>query len=143
MEIWHQTEGKVDYFLSGAGTTGTFTGNARRLKELKPGLKAYLAQPDSPFHGIEGMKHLDSTIVPGIFDKELPDGIIRVRTEDCYEMVRYLARKQGLLVGISSGANLLAASRLAKQVEGKAMIVTILCDGGYHYFGEPVWSGLL
>lgn len=139
-EIWRQTEGKVTHFIAGLGTTGTFVGTARRLKEFNPQIRAISMQPDSPLHGLEGMKHLETAIVPGIYDAKLADANVEVTTEDAHEMTRRLAREEGLLVGVSAGANVFAAVRLAKTLKDKAVVVTILCDGGNRYLSENFWD---
>jgi cysteine synthase B len=140
-EIWGQTGGRVKHFLAGVGTSGTFTGTVRRLRELNPNLRAVLMQPDSPLHGLEGMRHVETSIVPGIFDRSLADDHIAVSTEDAQEMTRRLAREEGLFVGISSGANVLAALRYAQQLPPGSVIVTVLCDGGGRYLSEDFWGG--
>jgi cysteine synthase B len=123
------------------GTSGTFTGTAERLK--KEGVKAILMQPDSPFHGLEGMKHMESTIKPGFFDYSLADEIVTVNTEDAYIMTRRLTREAGLFVGVSSGANVHAAVEFAKKLKEPSVVVTILCDNGNRYLTEPVWEKIL
>jgi cysteine synthase B len=135
-EIWTQTEGRVTHFLTGLGTSGTFTGVVRRLRELKADLNAVAVQPESPLHGLEGLKHMASASKPGIYDGSLVDGVIEVSTEDALEMSNRLAREQGLLVGPSSGANVFAARKLAHSLSIEAVIVTILCDGGERYLSE-------
>ena len=139
-EIWEQTGGRVTHFLAGVGTSGTFTGTVRRLKELKPNLKAVLMQPDSPLHGLEGMRHVETSIVPGIFDPSLADERVEVSTEESQEMMRRLAREEGLFVGVSSGANVAAALRYARGLASGALLVTVLCDGGGRYLGEEFWG---
>jgi cysteine synthase B len=139
-EIWRQTQGKITYFVAGLGTTGTFVGTARRLKELNPKIQMISMQPDSPLHGLEGMKHLDTAIVPGIYDASLADENVEVTTEDAHEMTRRLAREEGLLVGVSAGANVFAAARLARELKTDAVIVTVLCDGGGKYLSENFWN---
>lgn len=139
-EIWWQTHGEITHFVAGLGTTGTFVGNTRRLKELNPNLRAYSVQPDSPLHGLEGMKHLDSARVPGIYDANLADENLEIATEDAQGMTRKLAQKEGLFVGISSGANVFAALRLAEKLKEKSVIVTVLCDGGGKYLSESFWD---
>jgi cysteine synthase B len=141
-EIWEQTEGRVTHFLSGIGTSGTFTGTVLRLRELNPSLKAVLMQPDSPLHGLEGTRHLETSIVPGIFDKTLVDERVEVSTEDAQDMARRLAREEGLFVGVSSGANVLAALRYARGLAPGSVVVTILCDGGGRYLSEEFWGDL-
>jgi cysteine synthase B len=139
-EIWRQTEGRVTHFVAGLGTTGSFVGATRRLKEFNASLRAISVQPDSPLHGLEGMKHLETAIVPGIYDAGLADENREVSTEDAQEMTRRLAREEGLFVGISSGANVFAAVRLAREIKESAVIVTILCDGGGKYLSENFWD---
>jgi cysteine synthase B len=139
-EIWQQTKGRITHFLAGLGTTGTFVGTVRGLKKFNPQLQAVAMQPDSPLHGLEGMKHLGTAIVPGIYDPHLADETIEVATEDAQRMTRRLARQEGLFVGVSSGANVYAAIRLAERLSGEAVIVTILCDGGGKYLSESFWD---
>ena len=132
-EIWEQTEGRITHFIAGLGTSGTFVGTTRKLKELNPAIRAISMQPNSPFHGLEGLKHMATAIVPGIYDPGLADENVEVATEDAQEMVRRLAREEGLLVGTSSGANVFAALRLARSLPDGSIVVTILCDGGERY----------
>lgn len=139
-EIWEQTNGRVTHFLVGVGTSGTFTGVVRRLRELKPTLRAVLMQPDSPFHGLEGMRQLETSIVPGIFDAGLADERIEISTEDAQEMARRLARDEGLFVGVSSGANVLGALRYAQRLPSGSVVVTVLCDSGGRYLSEDFWE---
>lgn len=141
-EIWEQTRGRVTHFLSGVGTSGTFTGTVLRLRELNPNLKAVLMQPDSPLHGLEGTRHLETSIVPGIYDPALADERVEVSTEDAQEMARRLAREEGLFVGVSSGANVSAALRYAKGLAHGSVVVTVLCDGGGRYLSEEFWGDL-
>ncbi len=130
LEIWQQTGGRVTHFVAGLGTSGTFVGTTRRLKELSPALHAVAVQPDSPFHGLEGLKHMDTAIVPGIYDPHLADQNLAIKTEDGLNMAQRLAREEGLLVGNSSGANVFAALQVAQSLNREAVVVTILCDGG-------------
>jgi cysteine synthase B len=139
-EIWWQTNGRVTHFVAGLGTTGTFVGTTKRLKELNPLLRSISMQPDSPLHGLEGMKHLDTAIVPGIYDPLIADDNVEVATEDAQAMTRRLAREEGVFVGVSSGGNVHAAIKLAEQIEGDAVVVTILCDGGSKYLDDPFWG---
>lgn len=139
-EIWQQTRGRITHFLAGLGTSGTFVGAARRLKELNPNLRAVSMQPDSPLHGLEGMKHMATALVPGIYDETLADENVEVATEDAQEMTRRLAREEGLFVGVSSGANVHAAIRLARTLPPESIVVTILCDGGGKYLNERMWD---
>jgi cysteine synthase B len=135
-EIWEQTEGRVTHFVTGLGTSGTFVGVVRRLRELNPKLKAFAVQPESPLHGLEGLKHMATATVPGIFDPGLVTHTLEVATEDALLMTSKLAREEGLLVGPSSGANVFAAWRLASSLREPAVVVTVLCDGGERYLGE-------
>ncbi len=139
-EIWAQTGGRITHFLAGLGTTGTFIGTARRLKEFNPKIQAISMQPDSPLHGLEGMKHLETAIVPGIYDAKTADENVEVATEDAQIMTRRLAREEGLFVGVSAGANVFAALRMAKELKEDAVIATILCDGGGKYLNEKFWD---
>jgi len=132
-EIWEQTEGRVTHFLAGLGTSGTFTGTTRKLKKLNPRICAVAMQPDSPLHGLEGLKHMATAAVPGIFDPTLADLNVTVSTEAAQKMVERLAREEGLLVGTSSGANVFAALELARSLPEGSIVVTILCDGGERY----------
>jgi cysteine synthase B len=140
-EIWEQTGGSITHFLAGLGTTGTFTGVGRRLKEYNPQIRLVSMQPDSPLHGLEGMKHMATAIVPGIYDPSLADEAVEVATENAQEMTRRLAREEGLFVGVSSGANVFAALRLAQNLPPGSTVVTILCDGGGKYLSEQFWEG--
>lgn len=139
-EIWEQTEGRITHFIAGLGTSGTFTGTARRLKEFSPSIRAISMQPDSPMHGLEGMKHMKTAIVPGIYDSTIADENVEVSTEDAQAMTRRLAREEGLFVGVSSGANVFAALRLAQALPSGSVIVTVLCDGGSKYLSEHFWE---
>jgi cysteine synthase B len=132
-EIWKQTAGRVTHFVAGLGTTGTFVGVVRRLKSFNPRLRAIAMQPDSPLHGLEGLKHLQTAMVPGIYDSRLADENVEVGTGDALVMTQRLAREEGLFVGPSSGANVFAALRLASTLSEEAVVVTILCDGGEKY----------
>lgn len=140
LEIWEQTAGRVTHFISGLGTCGTFVGVTRRLKELNPRIRAISMQPDSPIHGLEGLKHLPTSKMPGIFDPTLADLKVEVPTEEAQEITRRLAREEGLFVGVSSGANVLAALRLANELPPGSVVVTILCDGGERYMSEEFWK---
>jgi cysteine synthase B len=138
-EIWEQTQGRITHFIAGLGTSGTFVGNTRRLKEFNPSIKAISMQPDSPMHGLEGMKHMATALVPGIYDSELADEQVEVSTEDAQETARRLAKQEGLFVGVSSGANVFAALGLARNLPKGSVVVTILCDSGSRYMGEEFW----
>jgi cysteine synthase B len=141
-EIWEQTEGRVTHFVSMLGTTGTFVGTTRRLKELNPQVRCVSLQPDSAFHGIEGAKHLPSAMVPGIYDSSLADENIAISTEDAHAMARRLAREHGLLVGVSAAAAVVGCLRVAGRLskEEPATIVTVLCDSGDKYLSERFWT---
>lgn len=139
-EILSQTEGKITHFVSGTGTAGTFTGCVKRLKEYNPQIKAVMMRPDSLFHGIEGIKHPSAHVKSSFFDETLADEVVEISTEEAYEMTKLLARKYGLFVGISSGANVLAALKTAEKAPEGSVIVTILCDGGGRYLSNPLWE---
>jgi cysteine synthase B len=141
-EIWQQTEGRITHFVAMLGTSGTFIGTARRLKELNPKIRCISLQPDSPFHGIEGAKHMASAIVPKIYDAELADEDIGIATEDAYSVSKRLAREEGLLVGVSAGAAVAGCLQVAKKLAGgeKAVFVTILPDSGDKYLSERFWE---
>jgi len=139
-EIWWQSHGRITHFVAGLGTTGTFVGTTRRLKEFNRFTQSIAVQPDSPLHGLEGVKHLATARVPGIFDASLIDESFTVATEDAQAMTRRLLREEGLFVGPSSGANVLAAVRTAEKLDQDAVIVTVLCDGGGKYLGEEFWK---
>ena len=141
-EIWRQTQGSVTHFVSMLGTTGTFVGTTRRLKELNPRIRCISLQPDSAFHGIEGAKHLPSAIVPRIYDSALADENMEITTESAHAMARRLAREHGLLVGVSSAAAVVGSLEVAENLKKnqKATIVTILCDSGDKYLSERFWS---
>ena len=139
-EIWDQTEGRVTHFVAGLGTCGTFNGVGRRLKELNPAVRAISMEPDSPIHGLEGLKHLPTSRMPGIFDPTLADETVEVETEEAQAMTRRLAREEGLFVGVSSGANVVAALALARELPPDSVVVTILCDGGERYLSERFWA---
>ena len=132
-EIWEQTAGRITHFIAGLGTSGTFVGTSRRLKELNPAIRVISMQPDSPLHGLEGLKHMATALVPGIYDPQLADENVAVATEAGRQMAGRLAREEGLLVGASSGANVFAALRLAKSLPTGSVVVTILCDSGEKY----------
>jgi cysteine synthase B len=138
-EILEQTGGRITHFVAGLGTSGTFVGVGRRLRAANADVKLVSIQPDSPLHGLEGLKHMDSAIVPGIYDPSLADEDVRVGTEEAFDYTRRLARHEGLLVGISSGANLDGALRVARAT-ADAVIVVIFCDGGDKYLSERFWD---
>ena len=138
-EIWEQTEGRVTHFVAGLGTSGTFTGNSRRLKELSPAIRCISFQPDSPMHAIEGLKHMGTAMVPGIYDDTIADETLTIRTEDAYQACLRLSRDRGLFVGLSSGAAWVASERVAELVKG-GVVVTIFPDGGDKYLSEGPWT---
>ena len=138
-EIWRQSEGKITHFVAGLGTSGTFMGTTRRLKELDPRIVTIAMQPDSPFNGLEGLKHMPSAIRPGIYDPQLPDIIHAVRTEDAHEMARRLARLEGLFLGISAAAAVVACIDLARELN-EGVVVTVLPDNGFKYLRERFWK---
>jgi cysteine synthase B len=138
-EIWEQTEGEVTHFVAGLGTSGTFVGTSTRLKELNPEIKVVSFEPDSPFHGLEGMKHMGSAIVPPIYDPMIADENRATPTEDAYTMVKRVAREEGILIGISAGAAVATALEVAREIEG-GTVVTILCDGADKYLSDNFWD---
>jgi cysteine synthase B len=149
VEIWQQTEGRITHFVAGLGTTGTFVGVGRRLREYRRDIQLISLQPDSPFHGLEGLKHLETAIVPGIYDPTLADANLPISTEDAYAMARRLAREEGLLVGVSAAAAVVGSLRVAEAIlrdaetrgiEPHAVIVTILCDSADKYLSERFWD---
>jgi cysteine synthase B len=143
-EIWQQTEGRITHFVSMLGTSGTFMGTTRRLRELNPTIRCISLQPDSSFHGIEGAKHMVTAIVPRIYDPALANDNLDIATEDAYAMARRLARECGLLVGISAAAGVYASLKIAERMELRrdqlAVIVTILPDSGDKYLSERFWT---
>ena len=138
-EIWEQTGGRGTHFVAGLGTSGTFVGTSRGLRERNPQVRTYAVQPDSPLHAVEGLKHMATSIVPGIYDPSLADEDLRVSTEAAQAMTRRLAADHGLLAGVSSGAALAAALRVAASVHD-AVVVTVFPDGGTRYLSEPFWE---
>jgi len=138
-EIIEQTSGRLTHFVAGLGTSGTFVGTGRRLRKFNPAIKLISFQPDAAFHGLEGLKHMASAIVPGIYDPTLADADLRIDTERAYRMVRRLAREEGLLAGISSGAAVAAMLDVAKGLE-RGVIVTVFPDGAEKYLNEPFWG---
>lgn len=139
-EIWEQTNHKVTHFVAGLGTTGTFVGTSRRLKELNPSIVCVSFQPDSPLHGLEGMKHLKTSIVPGIYDPKIADGQLTIFTEEAYEMVKRLAREEGLFVGISAGAAMAATLKVASNLKS-GVVVTVFPDSGARYGSDHFSDG--
>ena len=139
LEIAEQTVGRITHFVAGLGTSGTFVGAGRRLRQLLPSVRLVSVQPDSPLHGIEGLKHMATAIVPGIYDPDLADESLEVPTEQAYRLTRRLAREEGLFVGPSSGAALAGSLRVAASLE-RGVIVTVFPDGGDRYLSENFWS---
>jgi cysteine synthase B len=143
VEIWQQTAGRVTHFIAGLGTSGTFMGATRRLKELNPAIQAISFQPDSPFHGLEGLKHMGTSIVPAIYNPHLADRNLEIETEAAYDMAKRLAREEGLLVGISAAAAVVASLKIAKEEAAagrRAVIVTVLPDSAEKYLFERFWE---
>jgi cysteine synthase B len=141
-EIWEQTRGEITHFVAGLGTSGTFIGTTRRLREFNPHIRCVSMQPDSGFHGLEGLKYMPTSIVPSIYDAAIADENVEVQTEDAHAMVKRLAREEGLLVGVSAGAAVFAAARIARSLprDQRAVIVTILPDSGEKYLSDKFWS---
>ena len=145
LEIWEQTERRVTHFVAGLGTSGTFVGTGRRLRELNADITLASVQPDSPFHGLEGLKHMETAMVPGIYDDSIAHHDLRASTDDAYAMTRRLAAEEGLLVGISSGAAVAGALQMLRDSRaaadgGSAVVVVILPDGGERYLSESFWN---
>jgi cysteine synthase B len=138
-EIIEQTGGRITHFVAGLGTSGTFVGTSRRLKQYNPAIRTISFQPDSPFHGLEGLKHMESALVPAIYDPSIADEDLRVSTEEAHRLVRRLAREEGLMVGISSGAALAAALAVGRQLHS-GVIVTVFPDGAEKYLSEKFWT---
>ena len=138
-EIWSQSRGQVTHFVAGLGTSGTFTGTSKRLKELNPNIRVVAMQPDSPFNGLEGLKHMDSAIKPGIYNPELADSELAVGTEESYEMARLLAQREGLFVGFSAAAAVVASIRVARDLYS-GFVVTVLPDSGLKYTSDRFWN---
>lgn len=138
-EILEQTDGRVTHFVAGLGTSGTFMGTGRALRASNPAIRLISFQPDSPFHGLEGLKHMETAMVPAIYDSSLADEDLRVGTEEAHRMVRALAREAGLLVGISAGAALAAALQVASRLE-HGVVVTVFPDGAEKYLSESFWT---
>jgi cysteine synthase B len=139
IEIWRQTQGRVTHFVTGLGTSGTFMGVTRRLKELNPAIRCISMQPDGPLHGLEGLKHMPTALVPGIYHPDVADAEVHVDTEDAHGMALRLAREEGVLVGVSSGANMVAAMRLAAGLK-HGVVVTVFCDSAAKYLSESFWQ---
>jgi S-sulfo-L-cysteine synthase (O-acetyl-L-serine-dependent) len=136
-EIIQGTDGRVTHFIAGLGTSGTMMGVGRYLREYSPEIQLVAVQPDTAFHGLEGLKHMPSAIQPNIYQPDLPDRIIEIETEAAYEMVRHLSREEGLFTGISSGASALAALKVARELD-EGTVVTVFPDAGYKYLSEKM-----
>ena len=142
-EIWEQTEGQVTHFAAGLGTSGTLMGAGRRLKQCNPAVEIVSIEPDSPFHGLEGLKHMQTAIQPGIYDPDFADRRLGIRTETAHAMARRLAREEGYLVGISAAAAMVGCLDIAEELarQGQpATIVTLFPDNAYKYLSEAFWS---
>jgi S-sulfo-L-cysteine synthase (O-acetyl-L-serine-dependent) len=139
VEIFEQTERRITHFVAGLGTSGTFMGAGRRLRELKPGVRLISMEPDSPFHGLEGLKHMETAIVPGIYDPAFADEQMSISTEEAHAMAKRLVRSEGWFVGISAAANVAAAMKVAERID-EGVIVTVLCDDGSKYLSEKFWD---
>jgi len=142
LEIWEQTRGQITHFVAGLGTSGTFCGTTRRLKELNPKIRCLSFEPDSSFHGLEGLKHMATAIVPAIYDATLADENLEIQTEDAHRIAKRLAREEGLLVGVSAGAALWASMMVARRIpkNERAVIVTVFPDSGDKYLSDRFWS---
>jgi len=139
VEIWEQTGGRITHFVAGLGTSGTFVGAGRRLHELDPDVHLIAVQPDAPFHGLEGLKHYATAMVPGIYDATLAEAQVNVTTEEAHAMVKRLAREEGLFVGVSAGAAVTAAFKVAASLR-EGMVVTVLPDAGFKYLSDRFWE---
>lgn len=138
-EVWDQTGGAVTHFVAGLGTSGTMMGTGQRLRELNPEVQLIAVQPDASFHGLEGLKHMATAIVPGLYDENLPDEVVAVETEAAYDICRRLAREEGWLVGVSAGAAMVAALRVAERLD-EGTVVTIFPDSAAKYLSNPFWT---
>ena len=141
-EIWNQTEGRITHFVAGLGTSGTFVGTTRRLHELNPKIRCISLQPDGPFHGLEGWKHMETALVPSIYDDKLADENLEVSTEDSYKLIKRLARDEGLLVSPSAAAAVVGCFKVAKSIprDQRAVIVTVFADSASKYLSERFWD---
>ncbi len=139
IEIWDQTGGRVTHFTTGLGTSGTFVGTTRRLKQLNPDIVCISSQPNTPFHGLEGWKHMGSAILPGIYDPNAADGNLEIETEDAHRMARSLARHEGILTGISGAGSILGALAIARELE-RGVVVTVVPDNGFKYLSDRFWT---
>ena len=139
VEVWEQTDGRVTHFVAGLGTSGTFVGAGRRLREFNPDVRLIAVQPDAPFHGLEGLKHYGTAMIPRIYDASLADGQVDVTTEEAHSMVKRLAREEGLFVGVSAAAAAVAAIKVAATVR-EGVIVTVFPDAGFKYLSDRFWE---
>jgi cysteine synthase B len=138
-EVWDQTVGRVTHFVAGLGTSGTFVGTGRRLREFNPNVRLIAVQPDAPFHGLEGLKHYQTAMVPSIYDRTLADAQVNVSTEEAHAMVKRLAREEGLFVGVSAGAAAAAALKVAASLH-EGVVVTVFPDAGFKYLSDRFWE---
>ena len=144
VEVWRQTRGAVTHFVAGLGTSGTLMGTGRRLKDYDPAVEIVSVEPDSPFHGLEGLKHMATAIQPGIYDRRLADRQLAARTEEAHAMALRLAREEGYLVGISAAAAMVGALRVAEDLAERGLggtVVTLFPDNAYKYLNEAFWRG--
>ena len=139
VEVWNQTRGRVTHFVAGLGTSGTFVGTGRRLREFDASVRLIAVQPDAPFHGLEGLKHYETAMIPAIYDATLADAQVSVSTEEAHAMVKRLAREEGLFVGSSAGAAAVAAIKVAETLR-EGVVVTVLPDGGFKYLSDRFWE---
>ncbi|MBI5678479.1 MAG: pyridoxal-phosphate dependent enzyme, partial [Planctomycetes bacterium] len=141
VDIWKQTGGEITHFIACLGTSGTLMGTGRRLKEYNPDIQVISVEPSTPIHGLEGMKQMSTSIVPGIYDEHFPDRKLMVDTEDAYTAVKRLASEEGFFVGYSSGAALVASLKVASEID-RGLIVTIFPDRGDRYLSTSFWAGV-
>ncbi len=139
VEVWEQTAGRVTHFVAGLGTSGTFVGTGRRLRELNPNIQLIAVQPDASFHGLEGLKHYETAMIPRIYDATLADGQVSVTTEEAHAMVKRLAREEGLFVGVSAAAAAVAAVKVAATLR-EGVVVTVFPDAGFKYLSDRFWE---
>jgi cysteine synthase B len=139
VEVWEQTQGRVTHFVAGLGTSGTFTGTGRRLREFNPDVRLLAVQPDAPFHGLEGLKHYETAMIPRIYDAALADGQVDVATEEAHAMVKRLAREEGLFAGVSAAAAAVAAIKVAATLR-EGVVVTVFPDAAFKYLSDRFWE---
>jgi cysteine synthase B len=137
--VWEQAAGRVTHFVAGLGTSGTFVGTGRRLRELNPNIQLIAVQPDAPFHGLEGLKHYETAMIPRIYDATLADGQVSVTTEEAHTMVKRLAQEEGLFVGVSAAAAAAAAMKVAATLH-EGVVVTVFPDAGFKYLSDRFWE---